>query len=118
MLTRRHACPTRREEGKGKEGNTPLPPTGESVGFSRFWDAYPRKTAKPAAARAFAKVNPDDALLGRILAAVSRQAASDQWRKDGGQFIPHPATWLNGQRWDDDIPGATSTASTAWEGAL
>ena len=39
-----------------------------------------------------------------MLDAVSAQSESDQWRKDGGQFIPNPATWLNQSRWEDD-PG-------------
>jgi uncharacterized protein YdaU (DUF1376 family) len=70
-------------------------------GFDRFWDAYPRKAAKAAASKAFARLRADDALLALILAAVARQSASEQWRKDGGEFIPYPATWLNGRRWED-----------------
>jgi hypothetical protein len=38
-----------------------------------------------------------------ILAAVENQKRSEQWVKDGGQFIPHPATWLNQGRWDDVV---------------
>ena len=47
---------------------------------------------------AFQKVSvPVDVLL----AAIASQKKSPQWQKDNGQFIPHPATWLNGQRWED-----------------
>lgn len=74
------------------------------VGFDRFWSAYPRKQAKPPAVKAFAKLNPDDALLTTMLSALSRQAASEQWKKDGGQFVPYPATWLNARRWEDEQP--------------
>lgn len=70
------------------------------VGFDRFWDAYPRKIDKADAEKAFRKVAPDDQLLERMLAALERFKASDQWRKDGGQFIPHAATWLNKRRWE------------------
>lgn len=47
----------------------------------------------------------------KILAAVQAAKRSDQWTKDGGQFIPHPATWINQGRWDDvhAAPGAQST---------
>lgn len=68
--------------------------------FETFWDAYPRKVAKKAALVAFARVNPDHALFARLLDAIAAQKVSRQWR-DG--FIPHPATWLNGERWTDEV---------------
>ena len=70
--------------------------------FDRFWVAYPRHQGKETARKAWAKIRPDDALLAEMLAALERQRASDQWRRDGGQFIPYPATWLNGRRWEDE----------------
>lgn len=72
-------------------------------GFDAFWSAYPRKVSKPQAIRAFAKIKPDDQLLEAILAALTNQKRSDQWTRDGGAFIPHPATWLNNQRWTDEV---------------
>ena len=107
--------------------NTPKPPRGAGgsvhefpPGFDRLWEAYPKKIGKDAAARAFAKRKPDEALLARMLQAVARQRQSDQWRKDGGQFIPHLATWLNQGRWEDEVDhgGHTSEAGSLWEGAL
>lgn len=74
--------------------------------FLRFWSAYPRKAGKPAAARAFVKLAPDDATLEAMLAAVASQRKSPQWVKDGGEFIPHPATWLNQRRWEDEATAA------------
>ena len=41
--------------------------------------------------------------LPTILAAIEAQKKSEQWVKDGGQYIPHPATWLNQGRWDDQV---------------
>lgn len=75
----------------------------EGTRFEKFWEAYPRRVGKQAAQKAFAKVGPDDELLVLMLAAVKRQTESDQWQRDGGQFVPHPATWLNGRRWEDEI---------------
>lgn len=66
--------------------------------FEEFWKAYPRKTGKLAAQRKWKTEKPD---LEQCLRAIQHQKQSDQWRKDGGQFIPHPATWLNQGRWDD-----------------
>lgn len=74
--------------------------------FNEFWTAYPRKVSKPAARKAFDKVKPDDELLKTMLTAIAKQKLSDQWTKDNGQYIPHPATWLNNQRWLDELPVA------------
>lgn len=79
-------------------------PAGDPL-FDRFWAAYPRKVGKPAAVAAWKKLAVDEGLLGRMIAAVGRQARSDQWVKDNGQFIPHPSTWLNQRRWEDEDPG-------------
>lgn len=67
--------------------------------FERFWQAYPRKVGRVKAEAAFKKVDvPEDVLM----AALESHKRSDQWKKDNGQFIPHPATWLNGKRWEDE----------------
>jgi hypothetical protein len=81
------------------------------VGFDQFWSAYPRHQGKRAASKAFARLKPDAGLLDVMVAAVKRQQQTEQWQRDGGQFIPHAATWLNGRRWEDEIPpGATQGA--------
>ena len=96
-------------EDKRREEEPPLtPPAG---GFEEFWQAYPRKVGKDAARKAFERRKPDTELLSQMLAAIRAQAASEQWRKDGGQFIPYPATWLNEGRWQDVVP-AIAAGST------
>jgi hypothetical protein len=75
--------------------------------FDVFWKSYPRKTAKQAAAKAWRKLGPPVDLQARIQAAVAVHALSDQWAKDGGQFIPHAATWLNQRRWEDETKPST-----------
>jgi hypothetical protein len=75
--------------------------------FDVFWAAYPRHTGKQDAYKAFVKLKPDEALMAAILSGIERQKQSAQWTKDGGQFIPHPATWLNGCRWEDELPKNT-----------
>jgi hypothetical protein len=77
--------------------------------FARFWAAYPRKASKQDAARAFAKLSPDAALVDVMLEAIARQKQWPQWMRDDGQFIPYPATWLNGRKWDDEAPRPTPT---------
>ena len=79
--------------------------------FDRFWAEYPRKEAKPKARDAFMKINPEEELLDKMLTAISKWKESEQWQKDGGQFIPHPTTWLNQQRWNDEPQKRNNTPS-------
>lgn len=70
-----------------------------SASFDSFWQAYPRKVAKQAAAKAFASaIKKTDA--AKIIQAAEAFAKSDTGMS--GEFCPHPATWLNAGRWDDD----------------
>lgn len=70
-------------------------------GFDRFWETYPKKRSKGQAERVWAKLKPDEMLQDRILKAIERSKTSADWLKDGGQFIPYPATWLNAKGWED-----------------
>ena len=71
--------------------------------FESFWAAYPRKVGKQAAKKAFSKVSVP---VKTLIDAVNSQKNSEQWRKDNGQYIPNPATWLNQGRWDDVLTEA------------
>ena len=106
---------THREEGKGKEGtHTRQDATRASAsptGFAEFWSAYPRKAGKGDAEKAWKAVKGVD--LQTILQAIERARATEQWRKDGGQFIPHPATWLRQKRWEDEAPAAAGSQPPA-----
>jgi hypothetical protein len=62
--------------------------------------------SKKAALNAWGKLSPDPALQKAIHAALAKQTACDQWAKDDGKFIPHPSTWLNGHRWEDEVQTA------------
>lgn len=93
---------TREEKNKNKD-KSKNPPTPLTASFDDFWGAYPRKVGKQDAAKAFAKLKPDAELLARMLTAITAQHQTADWQKDGGQYIPHPATWLNGKRWEDVV---------------
>jgi uncharacterized protein YdaU (DUF1376 family) len=71
--------------------------------FNVFWSAYPKHVAKKDAIRAFEKLPPGREVLDSILAAIAVQSESLDWQKNGGQYIPHPATWLNARRWEDEL---------------
>ena len=81
--------------------------------FDRFWAAYPRKTDKQDAKKAFFRLKPDEALLQTMLAAIEKQKKSAQWAEESGRFIPHASTWLNGCRWEDELPRATGKRVSA-----
>lgn len=81
----------------------PLPPQGGDQGFEDFWTAYPRRTAKQAARKAWQKLKPGPELRAAIHAGLDRYRRTEQWQQDGGRYVPHAATWLNGRRWDDEV---------------
>lgn len=68
--------------------------------FDRFWQAYPKKVGKEAARKAFSKLKPNEEDIDTWLGAVATQQQSRQWQDP--KFIPHPATWLNQKRWEDE----------------
>lgn len=70
--------------------------------FDEFWSAYPKKKAKEAARKAWAKLKPDETLGKEIIQAVIESAKTKDWLKENGKFIPYPATYLNGKRWEDE----------------
>lgn len=76
--------------------------TPSDPGFADFWSEYPRKAARKEALKAWRRLRPTEAQRQRIMAALREDKRGEQWRKDGGQFVPYPATWLNGERWTDE----------------
>lgn len=91
------------------------PPKGGGLvdppGFSEFWQDYPRKVGKGAARKAWRRLKPP---LGAILVALAWQRRSPDWQKDGGQYIPHPATYLNETRWEDEPPATAKKQANPW----
>lgn len=88
--------------------------------FSQFWEAYPRKQKKKEAHDKFIKkIKKQPALFPKIMKALEQQKNGRQWQKDGGQFIPLPTTWINGEQWNDEIevqPPASPSSRSSWGG--
>jgi len=84
-----------------KRGASPLSAIQEER-FNAFWQAYPKKRSKGDAIKAWAKLKPDEELFERIMQGLERAKSSYDWEKDGGQYIPYPATWLNATGWEDE----------------
>lgn len=84
----------------------------EALGrFNVFWPIYPRKVAKPAALKAWKaqKIHTQDE-LDRVVAGLKKHIEV-VWPGKEKDFIPHPATWINQRRWEDDLtPAAPQSA--------
>ena len=85
-----------------------IPAHAGPEGFDRFWKAYPKKKSRGQAEKAWAKLKPDEQLQDRIVDAIERAKTSAQWQKDGGTYIPYPATWLNSKGWLDEESSSVS----------
>ena len=85
--------------------------------FAKFYAAYPRKVGRPSAEKAFARCKPTPELVTQMQAAIATQAKALNWTRDRLQYVPHPATWLNDQRWKDGI-GAPSKSDRHPQWAL
>ena len=70
--------------------------------FEDFWKAYPRHIAKKDARKAWDHLNPQNGQSEAIVDAVEQQKLH-QWQGKDVQFIPYPATWLRGERWEDEL---------------
>jgi hypothetical protein len=89
-------------EGMGRDGkNTSSSPAKPSMEFETFWAAYPRKVGKQAAMKSYAKAlkltTPEQILDGI-------KTLRDETAGKESQFIPHPSSWLNAGRWEDEAP--------------
>lgn len=79
--------------------------SSETSEFDLFWQAYPRKVGKTAAKKAFLAISRrNPATFPPLLVSKATQYAEavKRWPPGEERFIPHPATWLNQGRYDDD----------------
>ena len=95
-------------KAKTEEKKTPKPPKGAGNGngaypedFESFWQLYPRRVNKGDALKAWNKIKPKPS-PEELSTSLEWQKRSDQWIKEGGQYIPHPASWLNARGWENE----------------
>ena len=82
-----------------KDSIYPEPPKQAEDGFEEFWDTYPRRIGKEAARKAYSKALR---AADRVTLLKSAKAFSGLRKGQDEKFTPHPATWLNQGRWDDE----------------
>lgn len=80
--------------------------------FEVFWKLYPNKKAKANARKAWDKLKPSTELRQTLMTALGSHRLSRDWTKDDGQYVPMASTWLNGERWHDELAPATGKTST------
>ena len=83
-------------------------PVAEEITFDDFWLLYPRKVAKLDARKMWQRLSS-----AQRVAVIT---ALVMWRKvwmDRGEleYVPHAATWLHGERWEDELPPPTKPLS-------
>lgn len=76
--------------------------------FKEFWEKYPRKVNRKKAKTSWDRINPSEELFEKIMTSLDRFIRSE-WRGTAVKFIPHPTTWLNGERWNDKVPVGSSS---------
>lgn len=78
-----------------------------SDGFQQFYAAYPRKSARKDAEKAWQQID-GDAHLADILAALVWQCQQPSWKERDAagvlRYVPLPASYLRGERWTDECP--------------
>jgi len=70
-------------------------------GFHRFWEAYPLKKSKFEAQKAWKNMKINEETCEEIIKKVNLFKNRD--KKWLGGYIPHPATFLRGRRWEDEV---------------
>ena len=73
--------------------------------FEDFWNNYPKKVSKKTARKWFDtnKKKVTKELIDTMVLAIQKQKTSNEWKKNKGQFIPNPTTWLNQEKWNDQL---------------
>jgi hypothetical protein len=109
----------RRHVGEGGQPSSPLEPSlnpqKEVSGlrtrdpFDEWWALYPRKEAKVVARRAWSKATPKINKLGLAELMDRTRAFAEHVVDREKDKIAHPATWLNGERWNDELPNRSQT---------
>ena len=102
--TREHKEPT---PPKKKKTHPPVARGATVEGFDQFWASYPLKVGKLAARRAWV-THKCATRIPVMLASLEKHKASSKWKRDGGQYIPHPTTYLNQGREFDEIDDGPS----------
>jgi len=85
----------------------------EVIGFDEFYALYPRKLGRKLAEKHWNKIDPSKELTEKIMKALEKRIKGE-WSTTEKQFIPHPGTYLNQERWEDEIDEKTEKTKLTW----
>jgi len=102
----------RKEKETETDTRSKKPRVTSSAEFENFWSVYPRKINRAVALKAFEKATRKTEADLIITAVRGYKFADDE------QFIPHPATWINQERWVDGTPTSVRPQVTEAEKAV
>ena len=106
LLTNKQPTTNHKQEHKNKN-------TKEYTSdFLKFYDEYPKHKGKEQAWKAWQKLNGTVPTVDDLILKIQEQSKSEQWTKDDGKYIPHPSTWLNDKRWEDE--GVKIKKESSW----
>ena len=81
----------------------------DDISFGSFWLIYPRKESRKDALKAWSQIDPKIWLDIIISCAAWRL----EWARQERQFLPYAATWLRGERWEDELPQQVRVSSAS-----
>lgn len=84
--------------------------------FAAFYSFYPKHVGRQAACKAWDKLKPTSALLRDMATTLQLQKKTVKWHEEHGRYVPDPATWLNGRRWEDEVSGPFVDENSAGPG--
>ena len=106
---------------EGKQGlnkaariEKPMADKDMAEAFEVFWKLYPNKKSKKDARKAWEKLKPGAELRLTLMTALGNHRISRDWSKDDGQYVPMASTWLNGERWTDELVPASAAKANAF----
>ena len=82
--------------------------------FNEFWKLYPKKVNKKGAKTSFMRIKGLKKEFDNIMLALKKCVESKDWQKQNGQFIPHPQTWINQERWKDKNENSEQEVIDNW----
>lgn len=103
----------KKSKGEESKGYSASNNTKIDAMFEAFWASYPNHRNAYGARSEFVQLDPGEALFKEMMASLEKQKRSDQWTKDGGQFVPQAENWIRKQLWKDELPVGKGRAGIA-----
>jgi glutaredoxin len=73
----------------------------DKISFDEFWKLYPNKVEKKKSEEKWNRLSIEIQRI--ILLDIPKRKSGEKWSKDNGKYIEMPTTYINGERWNDEI---------------